>query len=167
MNNLKKLALSVAALLLFIIIATVAAPRVAISRQPGQGQERSAEHEGLGTYFPSTEKLGPDEMRVVSCGTGMPMPRKSQAATSWLVELGNGEKFIFDIGSESAANVGSLNIPYDFLDKIFLTHLHSDHAGDLANLWIGGWVMAGMARCMCGDQAGRLPNWGPRPSSRT
>ena len=27
-----------------------------------------------GVYYPGTEALGPDEMRVVACGTGMPMP---------------------------------------------------------------------------------------------
>lgn len=26
-------------------------------------------------YFPGTETLGPDEMRVIACGTGMPQPR--------------------------------------------------------------------------------------------
>ena len=91
-------------------------------------------------------------MRVISCGTGMPLPRKSQAATCFLVELGNGDKFLFDIGSESAANVGCLNIPYDSLDKLFVSHLHSDHVGDMANLWIGGWV---------GGRHGPLRVWGP------
>jgi ribonuclease Z len=43
-------------------------------------------------YYPGTEELGPDEMRVVACGTGMPSARHGQAATCFLVELGNGEK---------------------------------------------------------------------------
>ncbi len=38
------------------------------------------------------------------------------------------------------ANVAALMIPYDFLDKVFLTHLHTDHWGDLATLWAGGWT---------------------------
>ncbi len=42
-------------------------------------------------YFPGTEELAADEMRVISCGTGMPAARRSQAATCWLVELGNGD----------------------------------------------------------------------------
>ena len=32
-------------------------------------------------YFPGTEELAPDEMRLISCGTGMPTARESQAAT--------------------------------------------------------------------------------------
>jgi ribonuclease BN (tRNA processing enzyme) len=50
-------------------------------------------------YYPGTEALKPDEMRVVALGTGMPSARPKQAAACWLVELGNGDKFLFDIGS--------------------------------------------------------------------
>ncbi|MFB3076631.1 MAG: hypothetical protein ACE1Y4_01380, partial [Lysobacterales bacterium] len=54
-------------------------------------------------YYPGTEALAEDEIRVVACGTGMPAARRGQAATCFLVEPGNGEKFIFDIGSGSMA----------------------------------------------------------------
>ena len=54
-------------------------------------------------YFPNSESLAPDEMRVIACGTGMPTTRAAQAAACFLVELGNGDKFLFDIGSGSAA----------------------------------------------------------------
>ncbi len=103
-------------------------------------------------YYPGTEKLRADEIRVIACGTGMPTARRSQAATCFLVELGNGDKFIFDIGSGSHANLQALMIPSNFLTKVFLTHLHTDHWGDLASLWAGGWT------------AGRtvpLEVWGP------
>jgi hypothetical protein len=50
-------------------------------------------------YYPGTEALAPDEMRVIACGTGMPMPRLKQAAACFLIELGNGDKFIFDMGT--------------------------------------------------------------------
>ena len=91
-------------------------------------------------YFPGTEALAANEMRIVACGTGMPTARESQAATCWLVELGNGDKFIFDAGTGSAARMASLHIPYDFLNKIFLSHLHTDHFGDFPAYFIGGWV---------------------------
>ncbi len=71
-------------------------------------------------YFPGTEQLGKDEMRIVACGTGMPTARASQAASCWLVELGNGDKFIFDAGTGSAERVASMHIPYDYLNKIFI-----------------------------------------------
>ncbi len=80
-------------------------------------------------------------MRVIACGTGMPTTRAAQAAACFLVELGNGDKFIFDIGSGSAERLSSLQIPYDFLDKIFIGHLHADHFGSLAEIFIGGALM--------------------------
>ena len=95
----------------------------------------------LDFYVPNTEDLAPDEMRVIACGTGMPTTRAAQAAACFLVELGNGDKFIFDIGSGSAERISSLQIPYDFLDKIFIGHLHGDHFGALGELFIGGALM--------------------------
>ena len=92
-------------------------------------------------YAPNSEQLAANEMRVIACGTGMPTTRAAQAAACFLVELGNGDKFIFDIGSGSAERLSSLQIPYDFLNKIFIGHLHSDHFGSLGEMYIGGALM--------------------------
>ena len=91
-------------------------------------------------YYPGSEDLAPDEMRVVACGTGMPNARPKQAAACFLVELGNGDKFIFDIGTGSSERISAMKIPYDYLDKVFIGHLHADHFGDLDALWVGGVV---------------------------
>ena len=103
-------------------------------------------------YSPNSETLAPDEMRVIACGTGMPFTRMAQAAACFLVELGNGEKFIFDIGSGSAERISALQIPYDFLDKVFIGHLHGDHFGDIGDLFVGGGV---------GGRHVPLRIWGP------
>jgi ribonuclease Z len=103
-------------------------------------------------YYPGSEPLTPDEMRIIACGTGMPNARPKQAAACWLVELGNGDKFIFDIGSGSSERLSALKIPYDYLDKVFIGHLHSDHFGDLGDLWIGGVI---------GNRIKPLRVWGP------
>jgi len=103
-------------------------------------------------YYPGSEDIAPDEMRVVACGTGMPNSRPKQAAACFLVELGNGDKFIFDIGSGSAERLSAMKIPYDYLDKVFIGHLHSDHFGALADLWIGGVI---------GNRIKPLRVWGP------
>ena len=92
-------------------------------------------------YFPNTEELGPNEMRIVACGTGMPTARPKQAASCWLVELGNGDKFIFDIGTGSAERLSAMQIPYNYIDKVFISHLHTDHFGDLDALFVGGALM--------------------------
>jgi len=91
-------------------------------------------------YYPGSEDLAPDEMRVIACGTGMPNARPKQAAACWIVELGNGDKFIFDIGLGSAERISAMKIPYDYLDKLFIGHLHADHIGDIDALWIGGVI---------------------------
>ena len=92
-------------------------------------------------YSPNSEKLAPDEMRVIACGTGMPTQRMAQAAACFLVELGNGDKFLFDLGSGSAERISALQIPYTYLDKVFIGHLHADHFGSLGDLFIGGAIM--------------------------
>jgi len=91
-------------------------------------------------YYPGTEALAKDEVRVIACGTGMPDQRRAQASACFLFEFGNGEKIIFDIGTGSMRNINSLMIPAEFLTKIIISHLHTDHFGDLASLWAGGWT---------------------------
>ena len=91
-------------------------------------------------YYPGTETLGKDEIRVTACGTGLPAARRGQAATCFLVETGNGDKILFDIGTGSMANLAAMMIPYQYLDKVFLSHLHTDHMGDILGLWAGGWT---------------------------
>jgi hypothetical protein len=91
-------------------------------------------------YYPGTEVLAKDEVRVIACGTGMPDARRAQASASFLFEFGNGEKMIFDIGTGSMRNINALMIPVQYLTKVILSHLHTDHWGDLASLWAGGWT---------------------------
>jgi ribonuclease Z len=104
-------------------------------------------------YAPNSEDLAPDEMRLIACGTGMPTARPKQAASCWLLELGNGDKFIFDVGTGSAERIAAMQIPYNYLDKVFLSHLHTDHFGDLDALFIGG-ALAGRQK--------PLRVWGPK-----
>ena len=103
-------------------------------------------------YYPGTEVLAENEVRVIACGTGMPDQRRGQASACFLFEFGNGEKLIFDLGSGSMRNISSLMIPYEYLTKIFLSHLHTDHWGDLAAIWAGGWTAG---------RPGPLEVWGP------
>jgi ribonuclease Z len=91
-------------------------------------------------FYPNTEQLDADEMRITALGTGMPVARKGQAASSWFVELGNGDKFFFDVGFGSQSNFVMLQISYRQADKVFLSHLHVDHVGDLDTLWLSGWA---------------------------
>jgi ribonuclease Z len=92
-------------------------------------------------WYPRTEKVGPDEMFIVALGTGMPTPiTRAQKSTAWYVELGNGDIFLFDVGSGSVENLFAMRPEFHRVDKVFASHLHSDHVGDTAALWIGGWL---------------------------
>ena len=92
-------------------------------------------------YAPNTERLGPREMRVTALGTGMPnVITGAQKASGWYVELGNGEKFLFDVGSGTMENLAKLRPDWSKVDKVFASHLHSDHVGDFADVYIGGWM---------------------------
>ncbi len=106
-------------------------------------------------YYPGTEPLGKEEIRIIACGTGLPAARRGHAASCFLIELGNGDKFLFDIGSGAMANIASLMIPMDMLTKVFISHLHTDHWGDLAGLWAGGWTAG---------RTGPIQVWGPSGS---
>jgi len=113
-------------------------------------------------YFPNSEDLGPNEMRVIACGTGMPTARPSQAAACFLVELGNGDKFIFDVGTGSAERIAALQIPYNYLDKVFVGHLHTDHFGDLASLFVGGALAGRQKPLRVWGPSGEKPEYGTK-----
>jgi ribonuclease Z len=113
-------------------------------------------------YYPGTEALAADEMRVIACGTGMPTPRLKQAAGCFLVELGNGEKFIFDMGEGSYERISALGIPLDQLDKVFLGHLHLDHAGDFPAFYLTGPVNNRLQPLRLWGPNGVKPEWGTK-----
>ena len=81
------------------------------------------------SYIPAQEELAENEIRITCTGSGNPVIRRGQAETGWLVELGNGDKFIFDVGGGTVGNLWSLEIPPALLNKLFITHLHLDHVG--------------------------------------
>jgi ribonuclease Z len=106
-------------------------------------------------FIPGAEEIEDGELRVTVLGSGNPWNTRAQASVSILVEVGNPERelFIFDIGSGSLANYASLKLPINKLNKVFLTHLHADHTGDLITL-SGSWSKVGRAD-------GPVYVWGP------
>ena len=63
------------------------------------------------SIIPNTEDLAEDEIRLTFLGTGMPFPTKSQAAAGVLMEFGNGDILMLDVGSGTVANFNSLEMP--------------------------------------------------------
>jgi len=81
-------------------------------------------------YYPGTEPLQEDEVRVSFMGTTY-SPSQSQSGMSIFVELGNGDNFVFDLGIGSLRNYNMFSIPYNTIEHVFFTHLHMDHVSDL------------------------------------
>jgi ribonuclease Z len=96
------------------------------------------------TLVPGAESLAAGEIRVTILGSGDPWIRRSQASGSLLVEVGNAEKdfFFFDLGSGALANFDALGLPVESTTKVFLSHLHADHVGDIPGL-LGSLAKAG------------------------
>ncbi len=113
-------------------------------------------------YYPGTESLAKDEIRVIACGTGLPDQRRGQASACFFFEFGNGEKLIFDLGTGSMRNISSLMIPYQYLTKIFLSHLHTDHWGGLASIWAGGWTAGRPVPLQVWGPSGATPEMGTK-----
>ena len=117
----------------------------------------------LPTYFPNTETLDPGEMRITALGTGLPTPiTRAQKSTAWMVELGNGDVFLFDIGTGSMENLFGLRPDFSRIDKIFLSHLHSDHFGDLDAFIVGSWLSGRYTPLHVYGGSGSSPELGTR-----
>jgi ribonuclease Z len=111
-------------------------------------------------WFPRTETIGPDEMRIIFMGTA-PFIRPGQMNTSILIQLGNGENFIFDLGEGSIANYIAAGLALNELDKVFITHLHIDHFGSLPYLYMfGGWAGRWHKKLRVFGPSGRTPEYG-------
>jgi ribonuclease Z len=112
-----------------------------MTRTPAAGQPP----QGLApAYVPGAEGLSASEIRVTVLGSGDPWIRRSQASGSLLIEVGNAEQdfFFLDLGSGALANFTSLMLPVEATTKVFLSHLHADHIGDIPGL-IGSLAKAG------------------------
>ena len=130
--------------------------------QSGQGEPMISPTEARARefYAPNSETLDPDEIRIIACGTGMPTPRPAQAAACFLMELGNGDKFIFDIGDGGTERLFALGIPTAFLDKVFIGHLHGDHFGDLGSLFVAGGIAGRFSPLRIWGPSGAKPELG-------
>ena len=78
-------------------------------------------------------------MRVLFLGTGTPRLDIERFSQSILIESGD-EKLLFDVGRGAAIRMSQANIPIQDIDKVFLTHLHSDHTLGISDLIMTGWV---------------------------
>jgi ribonuclease Z len=104
-------------------------------------------------YFPQTEQLGDDEMRITFMGSNPFPPRLSQAGTCIMVECGKVGKYFFDFGPGCLKNIVGNQVSVAEVNDIFITHLHVDHYADLLYLCspIPSFRLSkSCAECACG-----------------
>lgn len=81
-------------------------------------------------------------IKVTLLGTGTPQPIMDRFGPSILVQAGS-ETLLFDAGRGCLQRLRQINVDYDKMDALFLTHLHSDHIVGLPDLWLTGWLLSG------------------------
>ncbi|MBI1402040.1 MAG: MBL fold metallo-hydrolase [Porphyrobacter sp.] len=83
----------------------------------------------------------PDGLHVYVCGTGSPIADPDRAGACLAVAAGS-HRLIFDVGSGSMRVLGRMGFPIGRTERLFLTHLHSDHLDGLGELMVQSWVPA-------------------------
>ncbi|MDN6859203.1 MBL fold metallo-hydrolase [Pseudomonas sp. CAN2814] len=80
-------------------------------------------------------------IRVILCGTGTPQVNAPRGQACTLVAAG-GQLFLFDAGENAMRNIEDNHVPLPALNRVFITHWHSDHFNGLGALinhtWING-----------------------------
>jgi ribonuclease BN (tRNA processing enzyme) len=81
-----------------------------------------------------------DRTRLILLGTaGGPRPKAERAATSQVV-IASDRAYVFDCGDGVARQLVAAGVRLDALEKIFITHHHSDHNADYGNLLLLAWA---------------------------
>lgn len=71
-------------------------------------------------------------MKLTILGSGTFVPELKRTCSSYLIESGN-KKIIFDFGMGTIRNLLKLKINLYDIDKIFISHMHTDHSTELAS----------------------------------
>jgi hypothetical protein len=80
-----------------------------------------------------------DELSLQCFGVGDGTSSAERNHSSYLYRLG-GESLLVDCGEPISRSFKASGLPYDTIDRIFLSHLHSDHVGGLFMLLQGFWL---------------------------
>jgi ribonuclease Z len=80
-----------------------------------------------------------DGLKVFMCGTSGPLPVKDRAKACVAIQAG-GSLYMVDVGPESTENMLAWRMPMATAKAVFLTHLHSDHIGEVGEFNMQSWV---------------------------
>lgn len=103
---------------------------------------------------PATNPGSADALKVVLLGTGVgPRVNLEQFGASTLVHAGD-VTLLFDCGRGATLRLAAAGVPIGSINRLFLTHLHSDHVIQIPDLLLTGWAGGG--------RKVPLEVWGPK-----
>jgi len=80
-------------------------------------------------------------MKVITLGTGSPLPDPNRAGPATLVRTGSGD-FLFDAGRGVLMRCAAAGTVPLTIHTVLLTHLHSDHVTDFNDIVTMRWAMS-------------------------
>ena len=83
----------------------------------------------------------PDGLNIILCGTGSPLPDPTRAGACTVVIAGK-HMFVVDAGEGGARNIVQMGLPPGRIERLFLTHFHSDHIDGLGPMMLLRWTGA-------------------------
>jgi len=95
-----------------------------------------------------------DALSAVTCGTRSPITAPPDRAETCTMIIAGEHIYIVDVGDGSVVNLRNWNIPFNKIKAVFITHMHSDHISDLADLHLLTWIGT--------ERAKKLDVYGPR-----
>jgi ribonuclease Z len=92
---------------------------------------------------PSAAPSTTEHLRVILLGTGGgPAPNPQRFGISTLVVAGT-EMLMFDCGRAATIRMAQMGMLLGEVNKLFVTHLHSDHVIGIPDLYLTGWASQG------------------------
>lgn len=87
----------------------------------------------------------PDGLHAFVCGSGSPLPDRTRAGPCLTIIAGK-RVFLVDAGEGAAEVLSAGGIPAGRIDRLFLTHFHSDHLDGLSAVALQHWVGSAATR---------------------
>ena len=81
-----------------------------------------------------------DKISIVTCGTNAPIPIGSSVESCTAVFV-NGQFLLFDSGNGALNSMEDSMLPLPEITAMFLTHFHSDHWADMAEVIDRSWIL--------------------------